>query len=458
MAFPLKDLTSEINKLINSSKRPEREIRNLIRELTDHSFTGALTVESVTKTIAYTKRKELRDGNTIKSIIPGTGYTIALQVAADTPVTIGSDIICTICINKLDGYTHTIYAYQLESEAPEGALNRTAEQDTSEKDDKAESNTTSTDPLEKFQTEALTALSRDDTDVIFDTSPAEALLAQLQLEAEQQLKQLSDDVSETIQEITVAPAPTEAVTSNEPQAMADSENLENTQKVAEETQSQPQTEATGIQADKVSPPNENDGRDSLSANINEDTPQESVPSDTGGPGNAVSDGDPNEQDGSPQLDGDTAKTDSDSTPDVADNHEGPDLEELTKKALETSDAPITLDLLARIVSIQTGVQIKTVTAIQKAMWTQISHPNTFGEGQSRYRFPLLGKFTVRRNLDNISLDFVSSSIDKTPSLSIISSMKGKRALMAGLFDLYPVLPLSSYLMPTRVTISSLASK
>jgi len=425
MAFPLTDLTSEITNLTKSSKRPEREIRNFIRELTDCAFTGTLTVESVTKTIAYTKRKDLRDGNTIKAIIPKTECTIALQVSSDMPVEPESDVTCTFRIDKFDGYTHTIHAYQLESEAPEGALKRTAGKEASDaagKNVEADLNNPNADPLEKFQTEALAALSRDDTNVNSDTSREEDLLAQLQLEAEQQLKQLTEDVSENIRENTDEPVTIDESPPTELQADAASNNLEYPPLDAEEIESKQQSEATSNQADKVSPTGNANNSESLTASINENTTKESSQSGNHGPVNAANNGDLSEQVDSPQTIDARANTGSEPTPDAADNREEAGLEELTKEALGNSDSPITLDLLSRIVALQTGVPTKTVSAIQKAMWTQISNPTTFGDGQSMYRFPLLGKFTVRKNLDEMSLDFVSSNINEIADADIDDSI------------------------------------
>lgn len=455
MAFPLEDLISEITNLSTSSRRPEREVRNLIRELTDYAFTGTLTIASVTKTIAYTKRKTLRDGNTITAIIPEARYTIALQLAADMPVDIGSEVTCTVRIDKLDGYTRTIHAYQLENEAAEGTLKRVVEQeasDISKNDDEVESNTSSSDPLEKFQNEAMATLSSDDTNVISDTSHEEELLTQLQLEAEQQLKQLTDKVTQTIHEITNVPDPPDAGISNEPLAEHTNPNPTNTPRGDEETDFEQQAEATSGKANEVSPDENDIFLDSPSANLNDDIAQKPILHDNRAPDNAVSDGDKAEQFDSPQLDVDTADTDNESTPDEPDNRTETGLEELTKDALDNSDSPVTLDLLASIVSLQTGVPTKTVSAIQKAMWTQISTPTTFGDGQSTYRFPLLGKFTVRKNLDNVSLDFVSSSIDKIADADVDDSVTYEEAQQLVEADTGPLI--ARHVVPLALTTAT----
>lgn len=446
MAFPLTDLVDEISTLSKSQKRPDREVRSFIRELSGSSFTGTLNVGSVTKTIAYTKRQELRDGNTIKAVIPETDYTIELRVAADVQVEKGGDVTCTFCLYKFDGYTKTIHAYQLETEPPEESLNTDINVKEAEAADSPSTTTTSSDvvdPLAKFQAEALATLSQDDTNVTSDTSLEEDLLNKLQREAEQRLVQLNEDFDETIiasggevaaqtdsdipesiEAIDEPPAETEPVTSDLPEPTA----------------------AVNKPESKNQEPNTNSESERSEKDNDSPTSGETIP--TPSKAKAVPIKQPKQDAGKqakkvPKSPANDAGTDS--------NDEAL-LDELTQEALGGSDAPITLDLLSAIVSIQTGIPVDTVHSIQKTMWTHISTPSTFGEGKATYKFPLLGKFTVRQDSENVSLDFASTQVDDIAKATIDETIGFEKAKQLANSNSGPLI--ARHVVPLALTTAS----
>ena len=112
MALTLSDLVDELIEIQRSEKRPQRKIRALVRELSEETITGSLTVQSVAQTVAYTRVQELRDGNTIKCDLPETDYSLELQLHTDIKVQKGSTSTFSFELDKFDGYSRVVFAHQ----------------------------------------------------------------------------------------------------------------------------------------------------------------------------------------------------------------------------------------------------------------------------------------------------------------------------------------------------------
>ena len=121
MALTLSDLVDELIEIQRTEKRPQREIQRLVRELREETITGSLTVKSVAKTVAYTRVKELRDGNTIKCDLPETNYSLELQLHADVNVQKGNTAPFSFALDKFDGYSRVFFAHEVETPVPDTA-------------------------------------------------------------------------------------------------------------------------------------------------------------------------------------------------------------------------------------------------------------------------------------------------------------------------------------------------
>ena len=403
MAHALNTLFELISEANSSDKRPDREIRNLVRSTGKTAYTGSLQIENASKTIAYAKTRSLRDGVTVVTTIPETTLTLEVQLESGQPTSIGESIEVTLVLNKYDGYSNTIYAHQVSPEAvsdtsPVGSpIGHTADQSPAPA-------TASDDPLAKFQQEALALLNSDETDVISDTSNEEDQLDELQRQAAAQLAELTGNVNDQITtgsdtvikevEETPSEASSVTVTSNEAESLKP-QSVENPSVAEQSVAAKPEVEEAPT-TPSPSPTAETQ-TDSLDDNTDkakdesqtEPAAEEQVQQEPWG-----------------SLDGD-APADSDAT-----------LNELLDDALSEKDEPITHQLLASIVSMQTGLPFETVKSIQHAMWLRLSTPNTFGDGKATYTFPLLGRFTVRKHEDKFNLDFASSDLGKIANATI----------------------------------------
>ena len=121
MALTLSDLVEELNEITLTERRPQRKFNSLIREIANEPITGKLTIESVTQTVAYTRVKRLRDGNTIRCALPQTDYKLELQVHAAEDVQKGTNAVFTFALDKFDGYSLVFYAHQVELIAADSA-------------------------------------------------------------------------------------------------------------------------------------------------------------------------------------------------------------------------------------------------------------------------------------------------------------------------------------------------
>ena len=445
MAFPFAELLTEIQHLAIHKKRPEREIRNFVRELSKRTITGSLKIASVAKTIAYTKRHTLRDGNTIKSVIPETDYIIELQLDADERVEQGGEVTCMFCLYKFDGYSKTLYGHQIESEAstqPDPVNSKNKAFEAANIPGSTSLSTESSDPLDRYQAEAFAKLSQDGPDVSFDTSYEEEMLAKLQLEAEQRFAELNNEVGEATFESQadanneISPASTAKTKTIDSVFSEAKPNTLLEPKLPEERSTPAPRGPNPDNISRADPPQEDTTPETDGTNH---SPHISKPSTVPLPGQSPTQkGQPQEETASNATDSDTDKV--------------PILDDLIEEALGDSEPPITLKLLSAIVSGQTGIPVDTVNTIQKAMWTHLSSPATFGEGKATYKFPLLGKFTVRKDSENVSLDFASSKIEQIADATINESVTFEQAKQLVETDTGP--QIARHVLPLALTTAA----
>ena len=405
MALTISDLVDELIEIQRSEKRPQRKIRALVRELSEETITGSLTVQSVAQTVAYTRVQELRDGNTIKCDLPETDYSLELQLHTDIKVQKGSTLTVSFELDKFDGYSRVVFAHQAGPFVPDtgkedpAAQSDILPQDSESKPDlpaspppsTAKHSPESADPLAAFRAEALATLSQTISFGTPDTTEDEARLKQLQEDSRKHLDELTrraDSLTTDFnREETVGKAVTASASDSPPSkdiAGNDSNNRSTKEPIPIATE----------------PPDTTTGKTSIP---NVDVKDDTLETKTA----AKSDSQPL-----------TAKPIEASK--VADTHApaSDNLDALLRDALGESDKPVTLQLLSSIVSLQTGIPANVVAHAQQAMWSQLSTPNTFGEGKDTYRFPLLGTFQVRTNGGDISLDFYSNEIDTISNAEI----------------------------------------
>ena len=413
MALTLSDLVEELNEITLTERRPQRKFNSLIREIANEPITGKLTIDSVTQTVAYTRVKSLRDGKTIKCALPQTDYTLELQVHAAEDVQKGTNAVFTFALDKFDGYSLVFYAHQVELIAADSATKKDIVQSKTPPQDP--NSTTGTpvvskhsspnlppkveDPLAVFRAEALAILSKDAAKEITDTSQDQALLKQLQDESRQHLVELTrraeSHAKEDLRELD----------SESPQAVTNTSSSGSDQGVNAPTKSPISSQAVSNQTipaddDILDSTNHTEHVDNLKSEVKASTNPTSTPTpETPNP--------PSKEKTAPPA--------------------PPNLDELLGEALGESDVPVNLELLSTIVSLQTGIPVATVAEAQKHMWMAISSPTTFGEGKSRYRFPLLGEFLVRKNGGDISLDFSSNEIETIASAKVNESVDYKQA-------------------------------
>jgi len=398
MALTLPDLVDALIEIQSSEKRPQRTIRALVRELSGEPITGNLTVNSVAQTVAYTRVKALRDGNTIKCKLPETDFSLELQLHADVNAQKGTTAPFSFELDKFDGYSGVFFAHQVEDFTPETSKeervdrNDTASQETDTNSDLPASSPPSSppptpeskDPLAAFRAEALATLSQTISFGTPDTTEDKARLKQLQEDSRRHLDALTQRADSHTKDSlgdAIVDRPNTASASISPQPVETAGNASNNSATDE-----PVPDETHLTDDAVaerSTPNvavEDGQLETKAAATSESHTQNAQP---------------------------IAASQPVATPAAV----AKDLGDLLNDALGDSDKPITLQLLSAIVSLQTGIPVESVAAAQQAMWSQLSTPNTFGQGKDSYRFPLLGTFQVRKNGGDISLDFSSSEID-----------------------------------------------
>lgn len=394
MATPIKTLIDEITTISASEKRPERMVRAYVRDRADKPFAGEIRVDDISKTIAYTRSRDLRDGNTVRSNIKDAGYKLEIQIDKDIQASVDSMIDISFVITKFDGFSRTIYGHQVET-TPLDDADGTA--DVQSDEEIAEGELAADDPLAAFQAEALEQLASDRLSVIFDTSGEEAMFDQLQDEAELQLSELIDDVEQSTStpiENSVSDASDEPVTPDLTLTDAEEESV---------------VEPANVKT--LTPPLDDDFVAGDIADIHhEHLPLPSEPLAPLPPS-------PLEQPVST-----AAALENVTDPITPASVPEDELTSLLDDALGDADTPITLDLLAAIVSLQTGIPSETVAAIQKRMWTHLSDPATFGEGKKKYKFPGFGNFTVRKSDGDVSLEFVSKEISSISSANVNESV------------------------------------
>ncbi len=412
MALTLSDLVDELGKITLTERRPQRKFNSLIREIANEPITGELTIESVTQTVAYTRVKSLRDGKTIKCLLPQTDYTLELQVHAAEDVQKGTNAVFTFALDKFDGYRAVFYAHQVELIATDSATKKDVVQSETPPQDTdipigpdAVPNRSSTqppsqsgDPLAVFREEALAILSKDADKEITDSSQDQALLKQLQDESRQHLVELTrraeSHAKKDVHELNTKSEQAETITSSS--GSDQGVNPRTNSPISSQAVSNETTSDENIRYST----NETEHVENLKSDVKASTTQRSLP-------------------------------ETDKTNPISNIEKAPlksiNLDDYMDDALGESDQPVTLELLSTIVSLQTGLPIATVADTQKHMWSVLSSPTTFGEGKSRYRFPLLGEFLVRKNGGDISLDFSSNEIETIASAKVNESVDYKQA-------------------------------
>ena len=186
-----------------------------------------MTVARLSKTIAYAKRPELRNGHTAKVSVPKTDIRLEIQLFENHEAEPQTQTKVTVSVLKYDGYSKTLFAQQEPWQEIEKAI---AEPELNTDTNASIAHSPSTeDPLAKFQAEAMANLSSHDTNVVSDTSEEEKLLSQMQLDAanalagltshlDRQIESGKDDLpAETVAESTPDHFPHE----NETQSLAD---------------------------------------------------------------------------------------------------------------------------------------------------------------------------------------------------------------------------------------------
>ena len=397
MAADIAILFQQLQRANSAEKRPDRAIRDYVRNITKSPYSGQLTLGKLSKTIAYAKRPELRNGHTAKVSVPETDITLEIQLFETHEAEAQSLTKLTFSVLKYDGYSKTLFAQQepwqeITKEA------HTKQQTTPETDTIAsnEVSPSAEDPLAKFQEEALANLSSHDTDVVSDTSEEERLLAQMQLEAANALAGLTSNLDRQIEsgnedlpaETVAASTPDHFPHENEPLSLDDTTTGD-----LEANEPPPEKEAT---------PNRDQTSHEEQTQPEKPTPVVNTPVQKKEPEPAQA-----------------AET--------SDSKQQATLDDLMALALGDDQKPVTQDLFSAIVSLQTGIPKNTVAQIQNAMWLTLSSPETFGSGKASYQFPLLGNFTVHKHDGEFNLDFASSDISSIEAAKINEEVNFEQA-------------------------------
>ncbi|MEC7565347.1 MAG: hypothetical protein VX738_06650 [Planctomycetota bacterium] len=80
---------------------------------------------------------------------------------------------------------------------------------------------------------------------------------------------------------------------------------------------------------------------------------------------------------------------------------------LRQEILGESSEPIWLKQFSELISAETGVAIRTVRDVQQRMWNTIVSPDFFDDTKNTLSFFPFGNFRLRRNGDDLNLDFAS---------------------------------------------------
>ncbi|MBA62995.1 MAG: hypothetical protein CMJ76_11575 [Planctomycetaceae bacterium] len=395
MANSLSSFFDQVKTLSKSKARPERAFRDLVRNLRDVILVGEITVERLAKTTNYTPVRELRDGKTVGVLIANPRYELEIQTTADCAATVGKPLNVALAINKFDGYSKTFYAYETHRHEDHNTLTNLTDpevkQPNSDDNPVTEAQRSHSpsaqedDPLAVFQAEALAILSSGNIEITNDISAEEDLLSQLQRQAEDDLQEMHLDVDDSILGNTEQILTDDNPIVSPPAIPTTIHQAEHTASTVESKDAQDPTPVIPT----ATPREEPSVSEAVDKNSEQVEPQPVKPIKVDAPEKAPKQTAPES----------TKQTIADDT-----------LDTLLADALGDSAKPVTIELLSAIVSLQTGLPLNTVSQIQKSMWQQISTPETFGDGKKNYKFPLLGKFTVRKHDDDISLDFTSTDV------------------------------------------------
>ena len=112
MAADIEILFQRLQQANSAEKRPDRAIRDYVRSITKTPFSGPLTVARLSKTIAYAKRPELRNGHTAKVSVPKTDITLEIQLFETHQPEAQTQTKVTVSVLKYDGYSKTLFAQQ----------------------------------------------------------------------------------------------------------------------------------------------------------------------------------------------------------------------------------------------------------------------------------------------------------------------------------------------------------
>lgn len=394
MAADIEILFQRLQQANSAEKRPDRAIRDYVRSITKSPFSGQLTVARLSKTIAYAKRPELRNGHTAKVSVPKTDITLEIQLFENHEAEPQTQTKVTVSVLKYDGYSKTLFAQQepwqeIEEGTAEPKLNTNTNASIAD-------SPSAEDPLAKFQEEALANLSSHDTNVVSDTSEEEKLLAQMQLDAanalagltsnlDRQIESGNDDLpAETVDESTPDHFPHE----NQPRSLDD-------------------TTTGDLEAN--APPTEQEPTPNRDETSHEEQGQAEKPTFV-------------EYTPGPMIEPEPAQVN-----ETSDSKQQATLDDLMALALGDDQKPVTQDLFSAIVSLQTGIPKNTVAQIQNAMWLTLSSPETFGKGKASYKFPLLGNFTVHKHDGEFNLDFASSDISSIEGAKINEEVNFEQA-------------------------------
>lgn len=390
MADTLKTFLARIQAILKSESRPTSALRQYFRKSKDLPLDGQIIVATQNRTAGYTPLRELRDGMTVRALIPNTEYSLEIQIRNDIVTTVGQELQLTFLLKRFDPSSKTFYGYQLSAtesidvpqEGSDTADGQTQESTQENRTSKKEA-AIEDDPLAAYQAEAIALLSTPQNDNAANTTTEHDLLDQLQRDAEQNLIALQQEVDNSVQT-----------------------NLQ---------QSNAEQDAAALPPDEPkitpppAPPSKPDHADPLNSEPQQPLP--SVKPTAPPPSNPKDSNDntpPTQVTSAPEAVAPESEHLSDSI--SSKEKEVAGLDSLLADVFKDSETPITVELLSAIVSRQTGLPHDAVTDIQKAMWTQLSTPRSFGEGSSSYSFPLLGTFTIRKHKDDVSLDFKSTNV------------------------------------------------
>ena len=335
MAADIEILFQRLQQANSAEKRPDRAIRDYVRSITKTPFSGPLTVARLSKTIAYAKRRELRNGNTAKVSVPKTDITLEIQLFENHQAEAQTQTKVTVSVLKYDGYSKTLFAQQEPWQEIEKAI---AEPELNTDTNASIAHSPSTeDPLAKFQAEAMANLSSHDTNVVSDTSEEEKLLSQMQLDAANALAGLTSHLDRQI-ESGKDDLPAETVAESTPDHFP---HENETQSLADTTIEDFEANATPPEQDAT--PNRDETSHEEQAQPEKPTPVENTPV--------------------PMIEPEPAQV-----ADTSDSKQQATLDDLMALALGDDQKPVTQDLFSAIVSLQTGIPKNTVAQIQNAMW------------------------------------------------------------------------------------------